>query len=144
MANDDRVPELAALAREHHMHFDVTPDVVIRGEQRISVGFEVRLWATHARGAQALPGCPKCRDLAASIRPLAEWAIPSERRPTRIEIEPFHPALYDSRELPGADEIAVAIAIAHRDRWDAPVDACEERCLKEIRQRLRTIGIRER
>jgi hypothetical protein len=34
--------------------------------------------------------------------------------------------------------------IIHREGYDRPVDACEERCLKEIRARLRLLGIRER
>jgi len=141
---DGELPELAAFAREHHVHFEVQPDVLVRTSERVKIGFEIRLWAVHARGAHALPGCAKCRDLATELRRLAEWAVPSEHRPTRIEIEPFHPALYDSREVTGADEIALCIRLAHREGWDQPIDACEERCLKEIRQRLRSAGARER
>lgn len=54
----------------------------------------------------------------AELRRLAEWAVPSEHRPTRVEIEPFQPALYDSRELAGADEVALSIRLGHREGWD--------------------------
>ena len=138
------VAELAGFAREHHVHFEVQPDVLVRDGERVKIGFEIRLWAVHARGARALPGCEKCLDLAAELRRLAEWSVPSEHRATRFEIEPFHPALYESREVTGADEIAVCIRLAHREGWDQPIDACEERCLKEIRHRLRSAGARER
>jgi hypothetical protein len=145
MAENERdISELAAFAHDHHVHFDVQPDVLIRANDRVRIGFEVRLWAVHARGARALPGCDKCLDLVAELRRLAEWAIPSEHRPTRIEIEPFRPALYESQEVAGADEIALCIRLAHREGWDQPIDACEERCLKDIRQRLRSAGVRER
>lgn len=144
MAEERIVAELAAFVREHHVHYDVEPDVLVRASDRVKVGFEVRLWAVHPRGTRALPGCGKCRDLVSELIRVAEWAIPSERRPTLIEIEPFHPALYDSREVAGADEVALSIRLAHREGWDQPIDACEERCLKEIRQRLRAIGVRER
>lgn len=136
-------PELHELVRDNRLHFEVEPEIAIRGNERVKVGFEVRLWAAHERGARALPGCAKCRDLVAELRRVAEWAIPAEHRPTRIEIEPFQPALYDSKVVPGADEIAIAIRLVHRDGYERPIDACEERSLKEIRQRLRALGIHE-
>lgn len=144
MAPEQAERELLEIARAHHVHFDVEPEVVVRATDRVKVGFEVRLWAAHARGAHAMPGCSKCRDLAADLRRIAEWAVPSEDRATRIEIEPFHAALYESTVVPGADEIAIAIRLIHRDGYDRPIDACEELCLKEIRQRLRALGSAER
>ncbi len=144
MAERPIATELSAFVREHHVHFDVEPEVIVRANDRVKVGFVVRLWAVHGLGARALPGCDKCRPLVLELRRLAAWAIPSERRPTAIEIEPFHPALYDSHEVPGADEVGISIRLAHRDGWDQPIDACEERCLKEFRKRLRAIGARER
>jgi hypothetical protein len=38
----------------------------------------------------------------------------------------------------------VAIRLVHREGYERPVDACEERCLKEIQARLRELGIPER
>src|SRR6266540_4769763 len=144
MALEQVERELLEIARAHHVHFDVEPEVVVRATDRVKVGFEVRLWAVHARGAHALPGCSKCRDLAADLRRIAEWAVPSEDRVTRIEIEPFHAALYESTVVSGADEFLFSIHRDHRDGYDRPIDACEELCLKEIRQRLRALGIAER
>lgn len=144
MAPEQETSELVDIARAHHVHFDVEPEVVVRPRERVKVGFEVRLWAVHARGARALPGCAKCRELAADLLRIAEWAAPTGELTTRIEIEPFHAALYESTVVPGADEVAIAIRLIHRDGYDRPIDACEERCLKEIRRRLRTLGIAER
>jgi hypothetical protein len=59
-------------------------------------------------------------------------------------VEPFEPALYDSREVPGVDEIAIAIRLVYRDGYDEPIDPCEEQCLREIRLRFRSLGVRER
>jgi putative ABC transport system permease protein len=78
------------------------------------------------------------------LRRIAEDVVPTEERPSRTELTPFRPALYDSRVVPGADEVSVTIRLIHREGYDRPVDACEERCLKEIRARLRLLGIRER
>lgn len=42
-----------------------------------------------------------------------------------------------------AEEVFVAIRVEYRGAMELPVDACEERCLRTIRQRLRELGIAE-
>jgi hypothetical protein len=140
----EQLEALRDVARRLHVHYDVGPEVVFRGGQRVMVGFEVRLWAVHARGARALPGCAKCLDLVDELRCIADWVVSREERPTRAELEPFRPALYDSRVVPDADEVALSIRLIHREGYDRPIDPCEERCLKEIRAKLRQIGVPER
>ncbi len=135
--------ELRAFVRDHRVHFDVRPEVVIRSGERHKVGFEVRLWAVHPKGARVLPGCDKCRSLAQDLERLAAAVLPPEGRPTRHEIEPASPALYDSEIVPGADEICLTVRLFHREEYDRPIDACEERCLKETRDALRVLGVRE-
>jgi len=139
-AND----ELREVARNRRIHYDVEPEIVLRGSERMKVGFQVRLWAIHRKGARALPGCPKCWDLVDDLRRIAEEVIPSGERPSRTELEPFRPALYDSRVVPDADEVTVTMRLIHREGYYLPIDACEERCLKEIWARLRDLGIPER
>lgn len=134
----------AEFVRAHHVHFDVSPEVAFGKEERWTVGFLVRLWAVHDKGDTALPGCPKCVHLVEDLRRLAESVCPHELRPTQSEIPPFERALYDSKEVPGADEVAVTIRLTHRENYAAPVDACEERCLREIRAGLKAAGARER
>lgn len=136
--------DLAELARDRRVYYDVEPEVVIRGSERVKVGFQVHLWAIHTKGAGALPGCPKCWDLVEDLRRIAEDVVPPDDRPSRTELDPFRPALYESRVVPDADEVSLTIRLVHRDGYDRPIDACEERCLKEIRARLHALGIRER
>src|SRR6266542_2981105 len=129
MASVWDVQDLARCAARHRMHYEVDRDVIIEAEGRAAVGFEVRLFAVHDMGAQALPGCPKCIDLVAELRPILEWLVPREHRPTVVSIEPFRPALYDSKEVSGADEVALSLQLPHRDGYGQPIDACEEQCL---------------
>lgn len=136
--------ELATFVRDHRVHFDVMPEVTFRGSERLKVGYVVRLWAVHAKGARALPGCAKCDDLIARLREIASAVRPPSDRPTMTAIEPFEHALYDSREVPGADEVMLSMRLTHRAEYAAPVDPCEDRCLKEIRDALKTLGARER
>ena len=143
MSGSSSSSDLRELARLLHVHYDVRPEIVLEDGQRRMVGYEVRLWAVHSKGARALPGCPKCIDLVAELRRLANWALSWEERPTRADVEPFGRMLYDSRIVPGASEVALSIRLVHRNGWDAPVDACEERCLRQLRARMRELGVRE-
>ena len=142
--NEPQQADLASYARAHHVRFEVQPEVTFAGAERLTVGYRLSLWALHEKGARAMPGCPKCVSLVEGLRQIAAEAVPPEGRPTRISVEPFEPALYDSAEVSGADEVRLDVRLTHRDRYDAPIDACEDRCLREIRGRLKQLGVRER
>lgn len=143
-AAGDTESVLRECARRHHLHFEVRPEVAVVGEARLSVGFQLRLWAVHERGAHAPPGCARCGDLLAELERIVRWVVPSGGRATKIELERTGPALYDSQVVPGADEVALLVRLTHQVDYRAPIDACQERCLKETRQRLRALGIPER
>ena len=135
--------ELRGFIREHHVYFEVRPELVPRPGERLKVGFELWLWAVHHKGEHALPGCARCRTLAHGLERLARTVLPPDDREARCALEPFRPALYESRVVQGADEICVVVRLFHGTEYERPVDACEERCLKEIRQGLRSLGARE-
>lgn len=139
----DTLQELRALARRRHVHFDIRPDIAYRNHHPMAVGFEVRVWGVHDKGARAMPGCDRCRPILEELERVVRWALPPEESKTRIEVVPCDRSLYDSEVLPGSDEVFVAIRVEHRGALEAPVDACEERCLRTIRQRLRELGIAE-
>jgi hypothetical protein len=40
-------------------------------------------------------------------------------------------------------EVVLGIRILHRHGFDQPVDECEEVCLKEMRQKLKELGVHE-
>lgn len=131
------------IVRSRRVHFEVQPEVVVRGGDRLKVGYELRLWAVHAKGARALPGCGKCRALLDDLRTVAANVLPADARPTRCSIEPPAAALYGSSVIEGADEVGITVRLVHRFDYERPIDACEERCLREIRQRLKALGARE-
>lgn len=140
----DDFERLRDSARRHHVHFEVQPELIIERDVRTQVGYQVRVWSVHDKGAHAMPGCVKCRELLAELDGIVQWAIPAEDRPTRVEIERTGAALYDSAEVPGADEVAITIRLIHREAYATPIDECERRCLQQIRERLRWLGIPER
>jgi hypothetical protein len=132
---------LRALVRRLHVHYDVETELELRDDVRVPVALIVRLWAVHARDARALPGCPRCRELRSHLERIAGFVLPGPVG-SRVTIDPLRPALYDSRVVPGADEIGLAIRVAHGDRGE-PIDGREERSVKGIRAELGKLGIPE-
>lgn len=135
--------ELRTTVQRFHVHYDVEPELDLQGRTRVKVGLIVRLWGVHAKGARALPGCPKCREVVAELGKLAEFAIDHDAGSLRVEVEPMNRRLYDSRVVQGADEVALPILIANGEER-TPTDARAEAFLKKVRARLRELGIPER
>lgn len=136
------IEELGSLVRRLHVHFEVEPELELRDFVRVKVAVRVRLWGVHARGARALPGCAKCHEIVAMLRPVLEYAVGPEASGA---VEPFHPALYDSRVVPDSDEVALTFrASSQGTAGDAAAALTEERWLKVVRARFRELGIPER
>ena len=136
--------ELRELSQKHRVCYEVWPETLMVGEQRVKVGFELELHAGHAhQETNLLPGCPKCVETFHDLRRIAEWILPQEERESYYEIEPFDHAI---RELPSHNlrpEVVLKIKILHKHGFDQPVDYCEERCLRDMRGKLAALGIRQ-
>jgi hypothetical protein len=134
---------LARFAREHHVHYEVEPETVAAGERPGLVGFEVRLFATHAQPRLEAPTCPRCVELLGELRTFADGLVRLADAADRTEIaSDATPALYESTEVPGADEIALMVRV--RGDPQASGAAAEERCLGPIRERLHELGVPRR
>jgi hypothetical protein len=141
MALDLKTQEaMQGLVKRHHVHFDVRDEVASDGEQRQKLGYRVRLWAV-VSGARLLPGDASASLFADALRALARKVVP-EAAGTQVTIEPPEAALYDSRVVPGADEIALDILLVHEGH--APAGEGEERCLKRVRKTLESVGAQQR
>jgi hypothetical protein len=143
MVSGDR-EALGRFAREHHVHYELEPEEVT-GERRELVAVDVRLFAAHASSKLKTPACPECVDLLRELRSFAEQVVRSGDEASRTEVLPAaSPALYQSTEDPGVDEVALTLRV----RCDAPEhrrpEAGEERCLGEIRRRLDAVGVPRR
>ena len=129
--------------RRHHVHYDVRDELVVDGEQRRKVGYRVRLWGG-IPGQGLLPADVVESPFSQELLALAEQVIPAEPDGTAISISPPAPALYDSRIVTGADEIALDIHLVRAGLGDEPSGAAEERCLRAVRHTLEKLGAPQR
>lgn len=139
------VDEVKRLVEEHTVCFEVYPDrLLVSGEPR-TVGYEVQLLGTHAHGSTRLtPGCEVCGRTFRDLRVIAEWVLPRDERDSRYEIQPFDGGLHMATGEGLKPEVALSVMIEHKLGFDAPLDDCESRCLRDIEARLNEVGARRR
>jgi hypothetical protein len=143
MALDPKTQKaMRGLVQRHHVHFDVREEVISDGEQRQKLGYRVRLWAV-VSGERLLPGDASASLFAAALRALAQKVVPEASGTTQVTIEPPEAALYDSRVVPGADELALDIRMVVGE-GDGSSGASEEHCLKTVRKTLESVGAQQR
>ncbi len=133
---------MRGLVQRHRVHFDVREEVVSDGEQRQKLGYRVRLWAV-VSGQRLLPGDASASLFADALRALARKVIPESPGTTQVTIQPTEAALYDSRVVPGADEIALDVRLVN-GVGDGTAGQSEEACLKAVRKALESVGAQQR
>ena len=139
---------LREIANKHQVCYEVWPERSVAEGVKIQIGFELQLCGTNSHVAagehQPVPGCEYCHSTYEDLRQIAEGILPLEERPSRYEIAGFDRSLHvapHSRQ--SRSEVVLTIHIMHRADFNREVDDCENRCLKEMRGRLKELGIYE-
>jgi hypothetical protein len=135
--------DTASLVRDYRAWYEVCRDLAVARDGKRTVSVEVRLWATLGAGAGAMPGAPGSRGACLALTRLAEAVVARAERGAEAEIEPFRSALYASRQLPGRDEIYLAVALRSRGGLSQEGHQDRERRLREVRRRLEALGVFE-
>jgi hypothetical protein len=139
--SDEEVDALRRLVDARQICFDVFPERVGFPDGARAVGYELALSGIHAASDHPpLPGCDLCREVYDDLKRIAEWILPQEHRPSVCEIDPYQPVIRASTRRRLRSEVNLSIRIHHRQHFDAPIDTCETRCLREMRERLKQIG----
>lgn len=140
----ESVEALRRLVRGRRVYYEVVPDLVFQDDRFQQVGFVLTLWASHERGARALPGCEKCRAIFGDLLQLARWAMRDEGGGDAVwEIEPFEAALHSPRWDLAGDEIDLALRLVQRESDAAAGAAARDGSLRRVREQLKALGIRE-
>ena len=142
---ENHPPFLADLVNRYQVCWEVWPEYLVVGGKERQVGFELELCGTHQPGTEHIgPGCPACRRIYSALRSVADWILPQDERPSRYEIGPYDQAIRYSAVRGNRPDVTLSMRIVHRTGFDQPVDTCEVRCLKEMKQRLAELGAGER
>ena len=147
---DALLTHLRDMVRQHQVCYEVWPEWYVKEGQKIKIGFELQLCGINSdvdstgHAQHPVPGCPICFRTYSDLREIGEWALPIDERPSRYDIQAFDHALHvASPKRFKRKEVVVTIVIMHRNDFNRPIDDCENRCLKEMKERLKQLGIHE-
>lgn len=139
--NDSAIPtRLQELVERFQICWEALPDYYYVKKEKRQIGFTVELTGTHERGVEhPEPGCQHCRHVRLALQEVADWVLPKEKRDSDYDIVPYDQSIQYNAARKFRPEVSLRIWIRHQSGFDREVDACEVRCLNEMKQRLRDI-----
>lgn len=141
MAMTEQEDALKQIVARYEVCFEVWPLRQAFGSRFGTVGFEVDLVGSADKGA---PHESRRRGVVYSeLRHLALAALPQDRSLVEIAILPFDESVHCSRARSYREDVEVHIHIQHNPRTAAPIDESERRCLLQIVDSFRALGVRE-
>lgn len=145
----DRVERLRLIARQHQVCYEIWPVWSTVGGKRTQKGFELLLCGVNGHvhegnGLHAVPCCTHCARTYSELREIAEWTLALNKPPAGFEIYSFdHAPHMAPPHRHHRSEIVVTTGIFHSPDRKPGDYACESECMKEVRERLSKLGIRE-
>lgn len=134
--------DLRALAAAHRVTCEVYPERRAQHGGLEQVGFSLELLGSHDHPERApVPGCSECIRVYRDLERIAAFVVPRENRPTEVEIAPYEPTLIVGRSVRDASRVRLTMRLVHRVGVEGGVDDCERRCLAEVKEGLRELGI---
>lgn len=136
---------LSDLVAAHKVCYEVWPEKHLGPNGKIcQIGFELTLIGTHYNPEHLpWPGCDECYKVYQDLHNIAVWILPKEKRDSRYEVQIFDSAMRRTPKRKFRSDIELTIKILHREGLEGPVDACEIRCLNEMKTKLRELGVTE-
>lgn len=136
-----RSSPLADAVRRHRIYYEVQRESAQYGERRIVVAVQVWLWATLEKGRGVLPGSPGCRAAVEALHAVSREAISGSAAAPPPDLEPFRWAPYESKLVPGSDEVRVELNFRAPPGVDGPEHVARERSLQAVRRALEGLGV---
>ncbi len=134
--------ELVTIAVRRRVRFEVRPDDEVVAGEIVRTALRVDLLApsTHADGCayRAELACPA---VFADLATIARAVLPDAVRDTSYFLDGFDHALHVDPQRHYRGDVRLTIRVRHRDGSHGPIDACQRRCVEEIRSALLDLGI---
>jgi len=143
-ADETRQEEIRSLREtvgRREVCWEVFAERVAEADKPRAIGFELELSGIHTPAdRKPLPGCDLCKEVFEDLKRVAVWILPQEHRASVYEIAPYEAAIRSSSRRQRRQEVSLSIRILHGHHYGDPVDRCEQRCLREMEERLKQLG----
>jgi hypothetical protein len=132
---------LKELIHRHKVCWNVWPEFTTARRDKRQIGYEVELAGTPEHGITHLePGSEPCQHVFTALRQIAEYVMPREEHPLIYEIGPFDQSIRYWRLHSNRPDVLLSVKIFASDGYEHTVDDCEDRCLREMEDRLQDLG----
>jgi hypothetical protein len=129
------------LVQRHKVCWEAYPEQALLSSEIRKIGFSLELYGTHEPGVDHVsPGCEHCTNVKSALKEIAQWILPREKRESLYQVEIENQTLSYAQERGDRPDVRATVRIVHRHGWEQPIDECEVRCLKEMKQSLCEIG----
>ena len=141
MNNTLQISELKELVERYRVCREVFPEHMFVDGQKRQIGFTLELIGTHSPEVRhAEPGCYECVTVFHALEAIAGWITRKEHRDSTYDIGAYDRGIHYSHRRRNRPDIVLSMRIVHGNGF-GPVDACEERCRKEMEQNLEELGV---
>lgn len=131
---------LTEFVRQYQVCWEVWPELLFVNHKQQQIGFQLELSGTHDFAGHHGGYCPGCKLVFQALHGIVDYILPPEGRPSRYEVGPYEQALRYSPMRGNRPDVMLTVRVLHREGFDLPVDACEVRCLEEMKSRLKQLG----
>ena len=140
-ATEGRIAALRELVEHFAIEWELTPRLGGNCEGEWESGFTVRLKGAHEPDSRsAIQPSARRTNLMLALRIVGEWVLPPEGNCAFCSADAYADFVHGDRNNQGETKVSLRIRISHRSGFDRPVDACEVRCLIEMKDKLSEIG----
>jgi hypothetical protein len=136
-----RIAALQELVEHFGIEWELTPRLIGEREEDWESGFTLRMKGTHEHDSHSAGQTSAHRtNLMLALRIVGEWVLPPEGNCAFCSADAYADFVHGDRNNQGETKVSLRIRISHRSGFDRPVDACEVRCLIEMKDKLSEIG----
>jgi hypothetical protein len=137
---------LQRIVQLHQVCYEVWPEWSGCGGRARRIGYCIEICGVIDRHdcvhGHHVPGCIHCSATYEELREIADWITRTDQEDCRLEIEEFDRAWHIAPRLRWSRN-EIVVSIRHYHDVDANLGDSQERCLKQLRGKLQTLGVRE-
>ncbi len=142
--DDSFVAELSSAVKQYRVCWEVLPKRLPDSMERRRIGFDIELWGRHNHPREAGDAeCFDCGHVRAQLLRISEWLTPGRCRFRTGEGHASGFRMQTSIPEGYGRSLLIQIEVVCRTGPEALACACDGSCLKEMQDRLRSIGARQ-
>jgi len=142
MTSTTRPEQIREIVDRFLVYYEVYPESTVLHDHTIrQVGFCLDLYGRPPRGVNLSPGCTRSKEIYQGLSEIATRVVPEEGFECHYGLDGFDASLYYGNGAQDRGGVQLEMHILHQHGFDRPLDACEVLALREVEDRLKSLGV---